>query len=104
MSQTEIDNYLVGSLVAYNSANGIELINTQKYLTYFLSSGWEPFFNQRRTGFPTFSTTDFNGGRIPVRWMYPLSELNFNEANVSAALDRQFGGEDTINQQMWLLN
>jgi len=96
--------YLAHPLVAYSSANGIELINTQKYLTFFFSGGWEPFYNQRRTGFPTFSTTDFNGGQIPIRWMYPLSELNLNRENVEAAINSQFNGEDTINGTMWLLN
>lgn len=101
---TDVTDYLSQPIVAYNSTNGIELINTQKYLTYFLSGGWEPFYNQRRTGIPSFSTTDFNNGQIPVRWMYPLSELNLNTNNVDAAIQNQFNGDDSINGIMWLLN
>ncbi|WP_462248475.1 SusD/RagB family nutrient-binding outer membrane lipoprotein [Ekhidna sp.] len=103
IDDADITTYLGGSNVIYSGANAIEMINTQKYLTYFLSSGWEPFYNQRRTGFPTFSTTDFNDGQVPVRWMYPQSELNLNTTNVESAIQSQFGGEDTINGQMWLL-
>ncbi len=99
-----VATYLAHPLVAYGGGDGIEQINTQKYLTYFLSSGWEPFYNQRRTGIPTFSTTDFNEGLIPVRWMYPQSELNLNANNVQEAVQRQFGGNDNINGQMWLVN
>jgi hypothetical protein len=95
--------YLLEPNVVYNAGSGIEMINTQKYFTYFLSSGWEPFYNQRRTGFPEFSTTDFNGGQIPVRWMYPQSELNLNTNNVDAAIQSQFAGDDNINGQMWLV-
>jgi hypothetical protein len=98
-----IATYLGGPNVTYNSSSGIEMINTQKYFTYFLSSGWEPFYNQRRTGFPVFSTTDFNSGQIPVRWMYPQNELILNTVNVEAAIQNQFGGNDNINGQMWLV-
>lgn len=103
ISAGDISTYLAGSNVAYNAADGIEMINTQKYLTYFLSSGWEAFYNQRRTGFPVFSATDFNEGLVPSRWMYPQSELNLNTANVNTAIERQFSGDDNINAQMWLL-
>lgn len=103
VSSSDISTYLTGGNVAYNTANGIEMINTQKYLTYFLSSGWEAFYNQRRTGFPVFSATDFNDGLIPTRWMYPQAELNLNTSNVNAAIERQFSEGDNINAKMWLL-
>lgn len=101
---SDASSYLTHPLVEYDQSNAIELINTQKYLTYFFAGGWEPFYNQRRTGYPTFSTTDFNDGQIPVRWMYPLSELNLNIENVEAAIQSQFNGNDTINGAMWLIN
>ena len=100
---SDISSYLSEPLVDYNSGTGIEQINTQKYLTYFFSSGWESFYNQRRTGFPSFTATDFNEGQVPVRWMYPQNELNLNGDNVQAAITSQFSGDDTINGQMWLV-
>ncbi len=101
-----IDQYLAQPAVAFDPARGIEMISTQKYLAFFMNSGWEPFFNQRRTGFPQFSATGegvINNGRIPKRWMYPESELNLNTANVREAINRQFPQGDDINGEMWLL-
>jgi hypothetical protein len=82
------------------------MISTQKYLASFMNSGWEPFYNQRRTGFPTFSATGegiINKGQVPKRWMYPESELNLNRENVQQAINRQFPQGDDINGVMWLL-
>jgi hypothetical protein len=103
VSTANISTYLSGAMVNYNPTNGIEMINTQKYLTFFFTSGYTSFYNQRRTGFPTFLTTAFNNGQIPVRWSYPEEESRLNPTNLKAALDRQFGGIDDINEQMWLL-
>jgi hypothetical protein len=106
VNQSLIDQYLAGSYATYNPTNAIEQINTQKYLTYFFSSGFESYYNQRRTGFPTFSVGEgtLNGNLVPVRWLYPEVESNVNQANLEESLARQFGGEDTINAVMWLLN
>jgi hypothetical protein len=99
------DEYLSNPDVVYDEAKGIEMIITQKYINYFMQGGWEPFYNQLRTGFPEFNVDGgaiLNNGLIPKRWMYPQDELQRNEENVLAAIDRQFG-EDTINGEMWLL-
>lgn len=101
----DILTYLTHPLVVYNAATGIEQINTQKYLTYFFSTGWESYYNQRRTGVPVFSAdgATFNNGKVPLRWMYPESESKLNRENIEASLQRQFGGTDDINGVMWLL-
>ena len=69
-----------------------------------MNSGWEAFFEQRRTGIPTFDIGPgtLNNG-IPKRWMYPDRELTDNSANLTAAIQRQFNGVDDINATMWLL-
>ena len=106
VEQSLVDTYLSGEFATYDPSNAIEQINTQKYLTYFFTSGWESYFNQRRTGFPTFSVGEgtLNGDAIPVRWLYPEAESNVNQSNLEEALQRQYGGEDSINGVMWLLN
>ena len=100
-----IQAYLAHPLVAYDPAKAIEQISTQKYLALFMHSGWESFYNQRRTGFPVFRTGEGtqNNGQVPKRWMYPQNELDYNQGNVSAAINRQFGGSDNVNELMWLL-
>ena len=103
--EEEQEMYLQHPMVAYDQGKGIEMIITQKYIAFFMNSELEPFFNQRRTGFPTFTVgvATLNGGQIPKRWMYPERELDFNEQNVNQAIQRQFGGNDDINGKMWLL-
>jgi hypothetical protein len=105
ITQAKITAYLNGNLVAYNQSKGMEQINTQKYLSYFLNSGWEAFYNQRRTGIPAFviGPATQNGGQIPKRWLYPQGELDNNFENVAEAISRQYAGNDHVNGLMWLL-
>ncbi|HVI45443.1 MAG TPA: SusD/RagB family nutrient-binding outer membrane lipoprotein [Chitinophaga sp.] len=89
-----------------NNADGLTQILTQKYLAFFQNSGWEAYFNQRRTGVPVFSTGSGTGnsGMIPKRFKYPDNEKASNTTNWTSALQSQFGsGTDDINAQMWLI-
>jgi hypothetical protein len=100
-----ITAYLAQPEVVFNPANAIEMIITQKYISFFLNSGWEPFFEHLRTGYPDFATgpgTD-NGGEVPKRFQYPQDEFSYNSENVTGAVQRQYGGSDTINGLMWVL-
>ncbi len=100
-------DYLAQPLVKYagNNAQGLNQILTQKYLAFFQNSGMEAWYNQRRTGVPTFLTGvgTGNSGRIPKRWLYPNNERVTNKPNLDAALTAQYGGKDDINETMWLL-
>jgi len=105
ISESDKDDYLSGANVVYVPANGIKMIITQKYINYFLNGGWEPFYNHLRTGFPVFTVDGggvLNNEQVPKRWMYPISEVQTNTANVQDAIDRQYV-EDNINGVMWLL-
>ena len=84
---------------------GLTQILTQKYLAFAQHSGLEAFYNQRRTGVPTFMVGPGTGNstRIPTRWQYPATERQFNTTNNKAAVTAQFGGTDDINAAMWLL-
>ncbi len=90
---------------AGNNSTGLMQVLQQKYLAFFQNSGWEAYFNYRRTGVPTFltGTGTGNGGRIPKRFQYPASEQTTNNANWKEAVQRQFGGNDDINADMWLI-
>ncbi|MDE3253055.1 MAG: SusD/RagB family nutrient-binding outer membrane lipoprotein [Bacteroidota bacterium] len=90
---------------AGNNADGLKQILQQKYLGLFRQSGLEAYYTYRRTGIPTFSTGSGTGnsGRIALRFKYPVSEQTANAANYKAALASQFGGNDDINGQMWII-
>lgn len=90
---------------AGNNAMGLNQILLQKYLAFFQNSGWEAYFNYRRTGVPAFltGTGTGNSGRIPKRFQYPASEQTTNPANWKSAIQSQFAGSDDINADMWLI-
>jgi hypothetical protein len=100
--------FLASPAVAYkgNNADGLEQIINQKYVAFFQNSGYEPFYNWRRTGLPrTFVSTGSGlnaSGKIPRRWQYPVDEQTYNADNYNAALKSQYGGTDDLNQDTWL--
>ena len=105
IADADIDNYLTQSNVAFDEANAIEMIIVQKYIALFMQSGWEAFYEQRRTGIPEFNVGPgtYNDQRVPKRWLYPQSEYDYNKANVDAAVQSQFAGDDNVNGVMWLI-
>jgi hypothetical protein len=86
-------------------ATAINQIVLQKYIAMFETSGYEPYYNWRRTGIPAFESGSGvgNGGTIPVRWAYPVTEQAQNSVNWSAALKNQGFSADDLNQKMWIL-
>jgi len=91
---------------AGNNAAGLNQILTQKYLAFFANSGWEPYYNYRRTGVPAFAAGGpgtGNSGLIPKRYQYPVSERNTNNANWTSAVQSQYSGNDNINAEMWVI-
>ena len=104
------DNTSFLSSVAYNTtsaSNALVQILQQKYVAMFMNSGYEAFFNARRTGIPALSAggsgTGTTTGTIPRRWLYPLSEINYNASNYKTSITTQFGGTDDVNKDMWLI-
>lgn len=90
---------------AGNNATGLNQILLQKYLAMYQNSGFEGYYNWRRTGVPVFHTGPGNGNsqRIALRYQYPSSERAVNKTNVEAAISAQFAGTDDINAKMWIL-
>jgi hypothetical protein len=91
---------------AGNDGTGLAQILVQKYLAFYQNSGWEPYFNWRRTGVPGFADNGpgtGNSGIIPKRFQYPGSEITTNGVNLKEALQRQFQGADNINAAMWVI-
>ena len=105
ISGTQVSTYIAQTNAAYDSTNAIDRILTQKYIAFFMNSGWEAFYEQRRTGIPTFNVGPgtLNNGLVPKRWLYPQNEFSLNAVNVKAAVQRQYNGTDNINGVMWIL-
>ena len=99
--------YLAQATLKYagNNATGLTQILNQKYITFFQNSGYEAYFNWRRTGIPTFlvGPGTANGTKIPLRFLYPSSETSTNNVNLMESVTRQFGGKDDINMPIWIV-
>ncbi len=78
-----------------------ENLFVQKWLGLY-HSGTEAWFDWKRTGQPNFIQAGpgtRNGGRVPVRLMYPALEQSINTANYENATN-SIGGDD-INSRVW---
>lgn len=95
-------DYLTRTGVAYNDANALELIGTQKWISLFFT-GLEAWFDWRRTNIPALvaGADNVNNDRIPVRFAYPRSEQTLNPENRNAAVSAQGWSEDTYNEKVW---
>lgn len=85
---------------AWDAANALEKIATQKWIAMF-DQGIQAWFEWRRTGYPllTPALDGLNDGKIPVRLKYPSDEYARNEVNLNDAVARQ--GTDNLNTRVW---
>lgn len=104
--ESAASTYLAQATVQLSVSAPLQQIITQKYIASFMNAGWQPFFEQRRTGIPAFDVSGagaLNNKTIPKRWMYPEEELRLNQQHVTEAISRQYPEGDNINGIMWLL-
>jgi hypothetical protein len=108
-----IPQFMANVAYAGDNANGLAQIFTQRYVAMFLNSGFESFYQWRRSvsstypnGIPAWSQGGPGIGTannlIPRRWLYPANEAAYNPTNYNAAITSQFGGTDDITKDTWL--
>ena len=97
--------YLTKPSVAYTGtqAEKLALIALQKWIALYFN-GLEAWFDWRRTNMPAVvpGPANLNNNKVPVRYIYPLSEQSLNTANRAEAVKRQ-GNTDDLNTRMWLI-
>ena len=98
-----IDDFVADYLSLYgawDAANPLEKIRTEKWLALF-GQGLEAKFEWNRTNTPILvpAIAGQNGGKIPVRAYYPSDEYGRNKTNVEAAVTRQ--GKDDLDTRVW---
>ncbi len=110
IDQAYIDGYFSGEAAFKATADDqLKQIWLQRYILNFFQDAESSYFEYRRTGYPAFpfnpatSLNENNKSGIPMRWLYPASETNYNRENLIEALDRQYDGYDEVNKLMWLL-
>lgn len=101
-----VEVYLANPVIQLSPANELQSILEQKHIAMFMNTGWQIFYEQRRTGFPEFDVSGggvLNGGKIPKRWMYPEKEATDNPIHLEEAISRQYVEGDNVNGEMWLI-
>jgi hypothetical protein len=113
MTDEWIASFLIKPAIQLNnnagaSAENIEKIMTQKYLAAFMNDTYFVYYDYNRTGYPVLpinpeSNRNTVTDKIPVRWMYDTREYQYNRENVTEAVQRQFNGNDDVNELTWIL-
>jgi hypothetical protein len=82
-------------------AEKLEKIALQKWIALYFN-GLEAWFDWRRTGMPAIvpGPANLNNNKVPVRFIYPLSEQSLNSTNRAEAVKRQ--GADDLNTKPWI--
>ena len=95
--------YLSQPGVAYDASKAMPQIATQRWIAMFYND-WQAWHEWKRTGLPvlTPSKTNFNGDRIPVRFLYPSDVQVTDRDNYTEAVKTQ--GPDDINTKLWWMN
>ncbi len=89
-AHTQANAYIASgaSIVAWNSANPLQSIITQKYIALAGINNFESWADYRRLGLPADVPLSINANRgsrnIPLRLLYPQNEYSFNAKNVNA--------------------
>ncbi|MBT1689622.1 SusD/RagB family nutrient-binding outer membrane lipoprotein [Dawidia soli] len=93
-------DYLAIPAVAYDAANGLNKIYTQKYIALYFQ-GIEAFSEWRRTKVPALSPAidPIGINQIPSRYIYPSNEQTLNATNYQTAVDNMKG--DLLTSKVW---
>ncbi|MEM6360022.1 MAG: SusD/RagB family nutrient-binding outer membrane lipoprotein [Bacteroidota bacterium] len=102
-------DYLTTVSTALGGASGteelIEVIINEKYKALYCQGENEVWVDYRRTGYPALvpSSNGANGvnpsGIVPRRFLYPISERQFNDVSRQAAIDSQ--GGHLLDNDVW---
>ena len=110
ITEDYIDTYLNSEPVILkgDTEHKIKQIIVQKYLTYYMQYPFDAYYEYRRTGYPVLPINPLTNrnaekDKIPVRWMYPTKEFDYNKENVDNAVASQYEGIDNNNKIMWIL-
>lgn len=93
-------DYLTSGAAAYNAANALEQIITQKWIAN-MSNVYEGWNEWRRTGFPALlpAEASLNNGLYPIRFPYPADEQALNFENYQTAAAATDG--NSVNVPVW---
>lgn len=110
INQAYISGYFTGEAAFKDTTEDqLKQIWMQRYILNFMQNSESSFYEYRRNNYPPFpinpltNLNENNPDGMPMRWLYPTSETNYNRENLIEALDAQYDGYDEVNKLMWLL-
>lgn len=79
----------------------LQKIALQKWIALYFN-GLEAWHDWKRTGMPEIipGPANLNNNKVPVRYIYPISEQSLNGTNRNTAVQRQ--GTDDLNTRTWI--
>lgn len=109
LEEDDFSSYLSTVSAAFGGASGtdaqVEVIINEKYKALYCQGENEIWVDYRRTGYPALvpSSNGANGvnpsGIVPRRFLYPISERQFNDVSRQAAIDSQ--GGHLLDNDVW---
>ncbi len=94
-----LETFLAEASIAYDPAQAIKQIATQRWIHLFMH-GYEAWAEWRRTGYPE-NLVEPEGAAVPNRLIYVESEQFNNTNNYNEAVQRQFGGSESLYGKVW---
>lgn len=85
--------------IVYDPSTALKQIGTQRWIHLFMH-GYEAWAEWRRTGFPDDLVSP-GGVAVPRRQIYVESEQFNNTENYNTAVQRQFGGAESLYGRVW---
>lgn len=97
-SDEQASDFLAQPGISFDASAAIEQIATQRYVHLFLN-GYEGWAEWRRTGYPNLVPS--GGNNVPTRQAYTSDEAFNNTENYEEAVQRQFGGDNSLYGKVW---
>lgn len=102
-TEAEAAAYLAQPTVSYASAPWNERIGVQKYLSLYMTNGFESWSSWRMLDWPKMNVAAESGLPVPRRYIYPNDEPNINGVNYDAAA-AAMGGDNLDSRVFWDIN
>ncbi|WP_339868180.1 SusD/RagB family nutrient-binding outer membrane lipoprotein [uncultured Algoriphagus sp.] len=94
-----LEDFMMQPEIAYSADMAMEQIATQRWVHLFMH-GYESWAEYRRTGYPNNMVAP-GGAEVPNRQIYIETEQFNNTDNYNEAVQRQFGGSESLYGKVW---
>jgi hypothetical protein len=98
-SSNDAQEYLSQGINQYDASNWRKSIGVQAWINYY-TRGFDAWVYQRHLDYPQLQAPPSAVSEYPVRYTYPSTEINLNQANYEAA-SSSIGGDEVTTHLFW---